>query len=418
MVKCCKTLRSGGAAWLIIVSGVLYTSFGGGPELSQSESAAFTGTSKRMSGSAGDGVLPARKRGMTHASKLPRLPEGQHVGVLYTDLTGAARERADKAWHELLSSGASAYELSLSWKDLESAPGVARLDAIRSWLAILSSADLNILVVIPTIDTNNLLVPEDLADPHDPRRLKPGVRFSDPDLIERFGSVLDALIPELLKHKVVALSVGNEVDVWFPEHRDQLDDFLTFLHAAQARVARHTKDIPVGATVTYGGFQEHPRIARRVLDASQVAIFTYYPWGAGFKLTHPFELGSVYAKMVAAAGKKPVILQELGCWSGHRNASGPSPSEASPKRQAEFFRLALAELPNHPQIRFVSILTLADWSRATVDHFTTYYGLDLPAFAEFLGTLGILWEDGTRKPAFRAVRDGIRELRRAQPKSR
>ena len=156
------------------------------------------------------------------AAGLPLLPPGTHAGIVYADPQPDAANPLDDVFGQTIAAGADLYALSLYWSQLEPQPGVVDTGLLDQFLATLDGLHLIPYLVIPTIDTVRLALPPDLVDPGDPALLAGGRHFDDPALLERWGAVLDAVVPRLAQHGGFFLSVGNEVDPWLAAHPDEI----------------------------------------------------------------------------------------------------------------------------------------------------------------------------------------------------
>ena len=110
--------------------------------------------------------------------------------------------------------------------------------------------------------------------------------------------------------------------------------------------------------------------------------------------------------MMKAVGDLPVLFQEVGYPSGYL----PVPSNgSSEEKQRAFMENFFAAIKAYPQIRFVSVLQLSDWSAAICDAFGQYYGSDAPPFKEYLCSLGLWTNDGKEKAAYQAFLAALKE---------
>jgi hypothetical protein len=134
---------------------------------------------------------------------------------------------------------------------------------------------------------------------------------------------------------------------------------------------------------------------------SDAWVTTFYPLGAGFQPTGPGAATTALPEMVARAGGRPVVVQEIGYPSS--TALGSSDAE-----QAAFFGNAFAAwAAAGDAIPFFGVFALHDFPTTTCDELATYYGLPGdPAFKAFLCSLGLLRVDGTAKDAWQAAKDG------------
>jgi hypothetical protein len=341
------------------------------------------------------------------ASALPLLAPGTHIGIIYSDPSPEAKAALDARWNECLAAGLSASEPSISWSDLASEEGMKHVEWM---LSTCHAAHLSPYLSITTINTNQLTLPESLADPADPTRLAGGRHFDDPEVIAQFGALLDRVVPLLVKNGGFFLSVGNEIDGYLGGHRDEATAFVHFVEAARRRAHAIDPRLAVGATFGAGAMTDTPELVPRILAVSDAAAFTYYPLNPDFSVCDPSVVAAGFDALLAASGDLPVLLQEVGYPSGYMPAAH---NGSSPELQRQFVANVFAALRDRPRIRFVSFLQLADWTQPEVDAFVHYYslGATLDArFPEYLATLGLCQSDGSPKPAYEAFLDGLRRL--------
>ncbi len=337
--------------------------------------------------------------------QLPLLKANQASGMMYTTVDPAGQSAVDQAWGALVHAGLDMYDLSVGWAYLVNPDGSPNY---QDWLGLiddLQAGGLQTYFLIPTIDTNNLQLPRIFTDPSNERELADGMSFDSPILVEHFGLLLDALVPELVVRDVFCISVGNEVDVWLLDHPEQIVPFARFVQAARERVHAIEPRMSVGVALTS---EVPPKISGMILASSDIAAFTYYPIGPGnLDVRDPSVIGEDLDKLLAIAGDKQVILQEIGYPSGWAQSG----INSSVEKQREFVERMFPALAARPQIRAWSFLHLGDWGEDTLAVFEEYYGISIPEFLEFLGTLGLHWNDGTAKPAYIEFLKGLKGLK-------
>lgn len=337
------------------------------------------------------------------ADSLPLLDVAQAAGLLYTEVDPAGQPTVDAAWEQAVLAGLDAYDLASDWRGLVDADGHPEFAYWLDLIDGLQAVGMQTYFGISTIDTNNLQLPPQFVDPNDERALAPGVNFDSPELIEQFGQLLDAIVPELVDRGVFFIAVGNEVDAWLLEHPDQIGPYAAFVQAARRRVHAIEPWMGVGACLS-SEVVEHPEVSTPILGVSDVAVFTYYPIGPNsFDVRDPSIIEAELDALLAVAGSKQVILQEIGYPSGWVKSG----INSSVDKQREFVQRMFPALAARPQIRFWSYLHLGDWGPDLLAAFGDYYGFSTPEFLEFLGTLGLHWNDGTPKPAFAEFLDGL-----------
>ncbi len=343
----------------------------------------------------------------THAAQtppglLPLLDTQQSIGILYSQIDPPHQDAIDEAYIELLDRGMHGLAGFVNWADMLNADGSINTAELVQSLENITVLGLTPYLVIATIDTNNLQVPWEYRDPGDERELAPGMRFDSPEMIARFGELLDVVVPILIEHDGFYLSVGNEVDIWLAQRPDQIEAYTSFVQAAKERIQSIAPQLAVGATLT-SNVLVSPKTWTPVLDVSDAISYTYY---------HIDETGVLEASLfpqvlddlVGLAGEKQILFQEIGIPSGWATDTTIG---GSVELQRQFVETLFPEMASHPQIRFWSFLTLGDWSDEQVAYFSEYYGIDTPEFIEYLGTLGLIWNDGTPKPGYQEFLMGL-----------
>ena len=339
---------------------------------------------------------------------LPLLPPGQHVGIIYSDPEPDADNPLDDVFGATIGAGVDIYELAIDWAALETAPGQIDTSLLEQYLDILNLVGLIPYLNIATIDTVNLMIPDDLLDPDDSTLLAGEMHFDDPIVLGRWGAVLDAVVPVLVAHGGFFLGVGNEVDAWLSAHPDHISGYVQFVVFSRDRVQQMAPELGVGVAIIAGSVLGGEPFVDELLVRSDAAVFTYYPLNGDFSVRDPDAVAEDVERLVEAAGDLPVLFQEAGYPSGYL----PVPSNGSSgQMQAQFVRNMFTALAAHPEIRMVSFLQLSDWSDETCDFFLEYYRVDSGAFREYLCSLGFYTYDGQPKPAYTAFLDGLAALR-------
>lgn len=336
---------------------------------------------------------------------LPRLEPGTHLGLVYADAAPEAKETLDAVYRRTVEAGVNSIALSFFWSALEPTPGQHDTALLEQYLAILDILNMKPYFVFQTIDTVKLALPADLLDSSG--NLAQGRHFDDPAIIARFNALLDTIVPLLADHRGFFISVGNEIDVWLRSHPGEVQPFLNFIEAARAHVQELAPGMGVGATITYSGVRDRLPLVSQVLAASDAAAFTYYPLNDDFSVRDPAVVADDFAAMVAVAGGKPVLLQEVGYPSGYLPESS---NGSSVDKQKSFVENVFRALGEQPDIRFMSYFMLADWSTAECDMYTEYYGLAWPRFHEYLCSLGLYTTAGDPKPGFESFLAGVRRI--------
>ncbi len=350
-------------------------------------------------------ILPSFTSAQSNnGNDLPLLEDGQAIGLVYADTVPEAKEILDSAYGEMLNAGLNGIALAFFWEDLEPTPGEYDTNLLETYLELTELFEMNVYIVIRTVDTVTVHAPSDLVDPNSATGFKNGLHFDSPEVLTRFQAMLDVTLPLLENKQVFFISVGNEIDGWLNAHPTEIEPFTAFVASNRTYIQAQNPAMGVGATLMFGAVERGDAWLVDILAVSDAAVLTYYPLNDDFTVREPNVVADDFALMVEFAGNKPILLQEVGYPSGYTDHPG---NHSSGAKQAQFVTNIFTELSNYPQIRFLSFLQMADWVDAECDGFLGYYGLDAPRFREYLCSLGIRETTGEAKPAYDAFLQGL-----------
>ncbi len=288
---------------------------------------------------------------------------------------------------------ASTIVITKTWKDMEPGSRIyGDLHQLAKDFNDNAAAGRAVFFGIQPINTVKRELPRDLEK----------TAWDDPALIGRFQELMDHIMLEGAKPPKY-ISLANEADVYFEKNPKEVESFLKFYEAAQAIIKRNAwPDTRIGITVTFDGLMKgRTKIVQKLLQASEIAIFTYYPV-IDLKLLPIEDINSHMDMILAAAGEKDIYFQE----AGFPSSEGLGSSEA---RQAKFFDTFISAVRSRDQIKMASLFMLHDFTPEHCDMFAAYYGFgkapkDITRkFRDFLCTLGLKTSDGSEKQAWKTV---------------
>lgn len=277
------------------------------------------------------------------------------------------------------------------WSELESSPGVIDASTVRLKFAVFHSLGFSNYYNLRVVDTNQRGVPADLAT----------AAWDNPALIARVEAVVDTLLEIAAVYPLLAFSLGNEVDAYFAGRPAELPAFRALLQRVRGRVRARFPSLPVGCCTISPVQNPGAWVGDTLNAATDLVIYTYYPFVPASDFQHrptsTFEPD--LAAMLARAGNRPLAMQEVGYSSSPGNGSSPAAQADAVRR----FRAWAAAQPRS-RVLFANWFLMTDWSSATVNQLTAYYGGTSPGFAAYLGNIGLRDSSGAAKPAWTAWR--------------
>lgn len=282
--------------------------------------------------------------------------------------------------------------LSLNWTDIEATPGKYDNPFLGIADGYYSTQKTKILLLLRPVDTNRKQVPTDLRHR----------RFDDPVMIDRFKKLLDYVFSQIPRLELAALAIGNEVDGYLGTNASRYAEYRTFYEAARAYARTKRPGLRVGFSAMMSGLNDTARKPLQDMNAqSDVILVSYYPLNADFTVKDPAVVRPDWDRVAALYPKRTILFTETGYPSS-------DVCKSSEIKQAEFVRATFRAWDAHAdQVESIVFSWLTDLSPATVKGFTDYYGFSLPAFNEYLRTLGLRTHsgDGQDKQAFIALKE-------------
>ncbi len=335
---------------------------------------------------------------ISNAHELPLLKTGKHIGTIIgfnASNPAQTQDSIQKRWDEALNSGMSIGRAQTDWIELEPQPNVFNKEALREKLEELSNKNLQVFLTLTAIDSEEAIPPSDLV----------GKPFDDPELIDRFKKLKDWVIPMLIEHNGFLIAISNEADNAFEEFPELIPQTVTFVKESREYIHSIDSRMAVTATMAEGSLDDGRSGLAEVLKECDVASLNFYGQDNGGTVQDVAKVNQEIDEMLAFAGNKLLIIQELGFSSGYED--GSSVMQSSPEKQGIFFDAFFQRMQSEPQLRAAVVFQLVDWSPDTTDLFMEAFenaGLSeefLFAFRESLRTAGLIhYEDGSQKPAW------------------
>lgn len=293
----------------------------------------------------------------------------------------AAGER--RALETVRKTGATVVALAVSWRDAERRPGRYEFTQLRRAARVLRQSGMEVHLDLPLVTGLARGVPGDLA----------GVAFDDEKLTVRLGAFFDALEPVLLD--VSTLSLGEDADVYFADHPDELKAFRRLFEGAVQFLQKKLPELRVGIATLAPTESPDPATAAALHSHSPVLFFTYVPFVVGRPYRHrpPETLDADWKELLERSAGRPIAFLEVSYSSSEQNNS-------SPQAQADFIRRLrrFAQSADGRRVLFIRYVGLRDEPAP----------LENPAAAElarlaaaFHASRGLLDSSGRAKPGWR-----------------
>jgi hypothetical protein len=322
-------------------------------------------------------------------------PQHPWLGLTPSSREGAPADSFGGAVLTARATGADLYSLGVNWKDFEAGYGRYRSAEIRGLLAALETIGMRAFVDLHVIETNQRVVPADLAT----------LPFSNLALAARLDDAVDTLVQIAREHPIVALAIGNEVDAYFGAHPNEFSDFLGLFARQVTRIHARCPGLPVASVTLSPLGNPNAGYGDQLHALGDVAVYTYYPFQAGTDFVHrpPSTFEGDMAALRARVPGKPFALQEVGYSSSRVNSPDSTHADSLQADFARRFRAWAAATPR-AECLFANWFLYHDFPPAIVDTLTRFYGFDTPGFRGYLGGLGLKRADGSAKPSWNAWR--------------
>jgi hypothetical protein len=190
-----------------------------------------------------------------------------------------------------------------------------------------------------------------------PNRLT-GLAFDDPEMITAYKDSVDAFLAAWpFASEIIYFSLGTDVDSYLKDNPEEWPQFKTFVETMAAHFHENYPSIQVGVTTTsLGALGDHKSEIQALNEVLDVWISTHYGTTENLESKPPEKIHEDLKALVAIAGKKPLVIQEIGYPSAELLGS-------TEEKQAEFVTELFAAWKTHgaKKIPFLSYSRQKDW---------------------------------------------------------
>lgn len=334
------------------------------------------------------------------------------------DVTAAVAGR----YGELVEVGMDTARHLFDWRDLEPVPGLHDVDAVTQVMDDRRECGIvHQFCNICVLDSFGPVVPSQIED-----LVERGAGWDDPRITGAFADLLDAVVPAMQARGMFLLGLSNEPGGYYEDEPGRAASFAGFIEAAVRHVHRAYPNVP--CTVVFAGPGD-PAIPH-VMPLLDVASFNQHLYTASrdpgctmmgeplplYRSVAPAQVGLLLDELIAAAGGKPVTVQEIGQSTGwndvpqtlgahaglsNQRACIAALREALHARREHFAAVCLWTLNDHtpPGMQYVADALLAEGIPSCyADNIT-----------EIFGPTGLVRSDRTAsaKPAFDAFKEAV-----------
>ncbi len=353
--------------------------------------------------------------------QLPLLPPGQHLSIIkgFEELQPELDAKAEAYIGEAISRGMKIGRVQTDWGILEPEAGKYVKAELERALQDQKSKGLKPFISLTTMDTGGYSMPpfymEDGGE-----KLKGGMTMGSPEITAGFNRLLDWLVPLCKEYDVWAISIANEPETMFEEFPGEIEGLSTFLRSARQHAHSLNPDLAITVTLGAGAVLDNERWIKRLVAESDIATFNYYALNHNtLDVLGDMALVKAHIKqLMAAAGDRYVVIQELGCPAGYEGK--PSTMRASLEKQKRFFETMAESIAAHPKLRAAFVFQLVDWSPELAKWFNESLlgeeaaGSTGDKLTEWIMTTGLIrFADGEARPAWPIFLDTITKLQGA-----
>jgi hypothetical protein len=291
--------------------------------------------------------------------------------------------------------GMNLLALSADWNVIEPAPGEFNFDdMLTKPLTVLVPQYPEIKGVLFTLRMISSMVRSM------PTELEP-LRFDDPEMLQRWDALLDAIAAEPTSRRLTHIMLGNEIDGYLGIHPEEEAQLRTFYKRGVQRIHEKLPGVKVGTIITFYGAFTDPALLQGLIDASDFVSYTLYtiigeadrPW----RMLPPSRAAGMLAQLAEVAGAKPFAFTEIGY------ATSPV-NDSSADQQADFVRemfKALDPYRRQGRLEFLLYHAMHDYAPGVCEDYARLQRVSPILICDFMESMGLRsYATGAPRPAW------------------
>ena len=294
--------------------------------------------------------------------------------------------------------GATHFHYSMTWSRVERQPDNFTLTDDLSTLN--ASAPLPLAFTLKVIDAGTRQVPQPYAS----------LAWDSPEMVAGVARLIDRIAP-LLGSRPWSYAVGNEIELYFSRHPDEIAAFARMLEKLKPVV----RDRHPGASFTtvwqLSAVGDIKTAYAPVFASLDHVALTYYPVNPDLTVRPPDAVYDDLAVALQSSSPLPIALQEIGYPTAALLGS-------SQERQRDFMRHAFAAVSAAGPERVLGMTYLfqSDLPQWLVNDLVKAYQFENANFRAFLTTLGLRDDRDRPKLAWDEFIRQAQSVRSANPR--
>lgn len=147
--------------------------------------------------------------------------------------------------------------------------------------------------------------------------------WDDPIIISRFSDFVIKYI-ERYKDTIGYVEIGNEVDIYFNIHPEDLSSYKIFYREVYDNIKKAHPDVKVGTVFAYHELRKNNNfeVYRTLSQIGDFDAFTLYVYNSGFIFDRdPVEIYNYLQEIEKLTGNRKFALEEVG-WNAYPGLQG------------------------------------------------------------------------------------------------
>ena len=277
--------------------------------------------------------------------------------------------------------------LFFTWTAIETSPHVFNFSNLDIANIYYPAYNTPIDITIAPIATNHLEVPSDLAN----------FPLDSSIVINRFKILLDSIFAHIPSLQLSSMEIGSEMDVYLGTNSVKWTQYTNFYSAVSAYAKTLRNNLKIASEATFNGLTGSTSTYMQTLNTySDYIAVSYYPLNSNFTVKPVSTIPTDFASIIALYPSKPIYFTQYGYPSS-------SVCNSSNTLQSQFIQQTFTSWDTYSShIKMIDFTWMHDLSPASINYYSTYYGITDTVFLNYLGSLGLRTYsgNGTNNPAY------------------